>query len=74
MGKKLVLKMNETSLFNVMYPYVSKKKFTQLTKPSTTKILSMNYFILSKNLPIHMLIKENMAINIITNIKLILFN
>ena len=42
MGKKLVSKPGVMSLSGVSYPNVSKKIFTQLTKPSATKIFSIN--------------------------------
>ena len=42
MDKKLVSKLDVMLSSGIIYPYVSEKKLTQLTKPSATKILSMN--------------------------------
>ena len=41
MSKKFVSKTGVMLLSWIMYPYVSKKKFNQLTKLSATKILSI---------------------------------
>ena len=38
MGLKLVSKLDVMSMSGVMYPYVSKKIFTRLIKPSATEI------------------------------------
>ena len=63
----------------VMYYYAFKKKITQLSKPSGSKILSMNQRILLKInqfilLFIPLFIHENVLINAITHIKPIFFN
>ena len=51
------------------------KIFTQFTKPLATEILWINWPIdfKKKNLSIYLSVKENVAINTITNIKLMLF-
>ena len=78
MGKKLVSRPDVMSLSGVMYPYVFTKSFntTQKTFNNLNLVNKFTYFVLRKfiYLFIYLFIKENVAINTITNIKLILFS